>query len=209
MATRTGRGATATRMRTAARARTQPAARTRSSRGGMRLDSLRTLFIEELRDLYDAEHQILKALPKMINAASHDEVKHALEEHRRQTEEHVHRLERVFEECGAPARASRCEGMAGIIQEGTEVVQAAADRDVRDAGLIASAQRVEHYEMAGYGTVRTYAHQLNMQDAAGLLQRTLDEEKQADRHLTEIAEQAVNVRASEGDEEIEAEEEEQ
>lgn len=204
MATRAGRGATAarTRMRRAARTRAS-AAGTRPRRGGMRLDSLRTLYVEELRDLYDAEHQILKALPRMIQAASHDEVRRALEEHRSQTEEHVRRLERVFEASGVAARASRCEGMAGVLQEGTEIVQAAADPDVRDAGIIGSAQKVEHYEIAGYGTVRTYARQLNMQDAARWLQQTLDEEKQADKRLTEIAEQAVNVHAGEDDEEVE------
>ncbi len=213
MAARTGRAATAAKRmaartrttgRTAARARTTPARARRSP--GPRLDSLRSLFIEEIRDLYDAEHQILKALPKMVSAASHSDVKSALENHRRETEEHVRRLEQVFEDCGVPARARRCEGMAGVIQEGTETVQAAVDPDVRDAAIIESAQKVEHYEMAGYGTVRTFAQRLNMPECASVLQRTLDEEKQADRKLTDIAESAVNVHAAEaegGDEESE------
>ncbi len=194
MAARTGRTGTA--RRTAARTRTT-ATGTRGRRApGGKLDSLRSLFVEEIRDLYDAEHQVLKALPKMIRAVSNPDVKRSLESHRRETEEHVRRLERIFEQSGVPARASRCEGMAGIIQEGTEVVQASADPDVRDAAIVEAAQKVEHYEIAGYGTVRSFAGHLHLEDSVGLLQQTLEEEKQADRRLTDIAERSSNVEAA-------------
>jgi ferritin-like metal-binding protein YciE len=194
MATRNGRGGTALRKKS-------------RRAGGMKLDSLQTLFIEELKDLYDAEQQILKALPKMIDAASHSDLKDALEEHRGQTEGHVQRLEQTFEEAEVPARASKCEGIRGILQEGQELLHDAAEPSVRDAGIIAAAQRVEHYEIAGYGTVRTYAEHLGMHDAVELLQQTLDEEKEADRHLTEIAEDAINVDAADAEGEREGEEE--
>lgn len=155
--------------------------------------------MREIKDLYSAEHQILKALPKMIKEASSPELRQALQQHLDRTKRHVQRLDQVFQEMGEPARGVRCRGMEGIIDEGAEMLRERAEDAVKDAGIIAAAQRVEHYEMAAYGTVRTYARTLGHNEAVPLLEQTLHEEKEADRRLSEIAEDAVNVDAAEGD----------
>jgi ferritin-like metal-binding protein YciE len=163
----------------------------------MEIDSLRKLYVEELKDLYSAEKQILQALPKMAKKASNQQLKAAFEEHLRQTEQQVQRLEQIFEALGKSPRGKKCKGMEGLIEEGKEVLQEDMDEETRDAALIAAAQRVEHYEIAGYGTVRTYAQLLGERDAARLLQQTLDEEGQTDKKLTQLAESSINVEAME------------
>jgi ferritin-like metal-binding protein YciE len=161
----------------------------------MKLDSLEKLYIDELRDLYNAENQLLKALPKMAKHASHDELKQAFETHLNQTQEHVERLDEIFEELDEKPTGKTCKAMKGLIQEGSEYLEANGDESVLDAALIAAAQRVEHYEIAAYGTVRTFANMLGQSDAADLLQLTLDEEGETDKLLTELAESVVNVEA--------------
>lgn len=161
----------------------------------MKMRTLEDLFVDQLKDLYSAEQQIVKALPKMAKAASSEELRAAFTKHLEQTREHVTRLEQVFDELGIPARAKKCKAMEGLIDEGKEVLDLNAEPPVRDAALIAAAQRVEHYEMAGYGCARTYARELDHQDAAELLQETLDEEGETDKRLTDIAEGVVNVEA--------------
>ncbi|MGH7477271.1 MAG: ferritin-like domain-containing protein [Longimicrobiales bacterium] len=161
----------------------------------MALDSLEKLFVQELRDLYHAEKQILRALPRMAKATEHEELRGAFEQHRQQTAEHVGRLERIFGDLDVAVRGKQCKGMEGIIEEGKEILEEDADPDVRDAALIAAAQRVEHYEIAAYGTVRTYAERLGHDNAARLLQQTLDEEGETDKKLTQIAERVVNPEA--------------
>ena len=158
----------------------------------MALDSLKQLYVEQLRDLYSAETQILKALPKMAERASHAELKAAFQTHLRQTEEQVRRLEGIFQELGESSSGHHCKGMEGLLKEGEEMLREKADPDVLDAGLIAAAQRVEHYEIAGYGCVRTYANTLGLQGQARTLQTTLDEEGQTDKDLTALAERIVN-----------------
>jgi ferritin-like metal-binding protein YciE len=164
----------------------------------VKANSLRELYVEQLRDLYDAEHQIIKALPKMIAEVSSEQLRNALSEHLEITRQQAQRLERIFENMGQKSKSEKCKGMEGLIKEGNDVVKKAEDEDVRDAAIISAAQRVEHYEMAGYGTVRTYAELLGEQEAAQLLQQTLDEEKEADQELTNLAEQ-INVEAGEGE----------
>jgi ferritin-like metal-binding protein YciE len=164
--------------------------------GTNKFETLEDLYVEELRDLYDAEHQILKALPKMIDRASHDELKQAFRNHLEETRSQVTRLEQVFERLGRKADRKTCVAMKGLLSEGEEILGAKGDADVIDAGLIASAQRVEHYEMAGYGTVRTLARRLGNEDQAQLLQQNLDQESRADQKLTQIAESRVNVEAA-------------
>lgn len=159
----------------------------------MNVDSMQKLFIHELQDLHDAENQILEALPKMAEKASHRELKDALEHHHVQTKEHVSRLERIFDDLGEKASGVKCKGIRGIIAEGEdEVLDEDADEDVRDAAMIAAAQRVEHYEIAAYGTARTYARMLGNGRAEQLLQQTLDEEGETDKKLTRLAESQVN-----------------
>jgi len=164
----------------------------------MEIDSLNKLYVEELKDLYSAEKQILQALPKMIKKASNKQLAKAFEEHLRVTETHVERLDRIFEGLGKSPRGKKCKGMEGLLEEGKEMMQEDMEPDVLDAALIAAAQRVEHYEMAGYGTVRTYAKLLGENQAAKLLQQTLDEEGEADKKLTALAESTVNVEAMAG-----------
>jgi ferritin-like metal-binding protein YciE len=154
----------------------------------MQLDTLHSLFVEELKDLYDAENQVVQALPKMAGAASSPDLKQAFEHHLQQSREHITRLNQVFNQVGERAQGKTCEAMKGLLKEGNEVIQAVGDPAVKDAALIAAAQRVEHYEMAGYGTVRTYANELGYGDVASLLQTTLDEEGEADKKLTKLAE---------------------
>ena len=162
----------------------------------MKLASLRDLFIEELRDLYSAENQLVKALPKMAKAASSEELRNAFEEHFEQTKEHVNRLEQIFEKLDAKAKGKKCKAMEGLIEEGKEVMDEDAVPPVMDAAIISAAQRVEHYEIAGYGCARTYARTLGEDEAAELLQQTLDEEGETDKKLTELAENIVNQQAA-------------
>ena len=166
----------------------------------MKLETLRDLFVDELKDLYSAEQQLLKALPKMAKAATAKELKTAFESHLKETMGQVERLDQVFEGLDVRPTGKTCKAMKGLVAEGAELMKEDADPDVMDAGLIAAAQRVEHYEMAGYGCVRTYAALLGETKAAKLLQQTLDEEGAADKKLTQIAEK-INVDAEEGDDE--------
>jgi len=158
----------------------------------MELETLRDLYIDELKDLYSAESQLVKALPKMVKAATAPELKAAFSEHLEQTKTHVERLETIFADLDASPRGKKCVGMEGLIKEANELVQEKPEPDVLDAGLISKAQHVEHYEMAGYGTVRTYAEQLGEEKHQRLLQQTLDEEGETDERLTEIALSTVN-----------------
>jgi ferritin-like metal-binding protein YciE len=161
----------------------------------MELDTLKDLYIEELKDLYSAEKQIVKALPKMIKATKHPELKAAFKTHLRQTGEHAKRLEMICKELGVSPRGKKCVGMEGLIEEGSDLIKEKPDADVLDAGLISAAQHVEHYEMAGYGTVRTYARQLGFEDQAEILQQTLNEEGETDHLLTALAEAGINLEA--------------
>jgi ferritin-like metal-binding protein YciE len=158
----------------------------------MDINSLEKLFVHELKDLYSAEQQILEALPKMADKASHPELRQAFERHRDQTEQQVKRLEQIFDSLEFQPGGHKCKGMEGLIEEGEEVMKDAENDEVRDAGMIAAAQRVEHYEIAAYGTARTYARMLGRADAAQLLQQTLDEEGETDKKLTQLAESRVN-----------------
>jgi ferritin-like metal-binding protein YciE len=164
----------------------------------MKLDSLETLWIEELRDLYSAENQLLKALPKMAEGASSPELKQAFEDHLEETKGHVERLDEIFEKLGEKPTGKTCKAMKGLIEEGSEILEEKGEPSVLDAGIIAAAQKVEHYEIASYGTVRAFANMLGEEDAADLLQQTLDEEGEADKHLSELAEEIVNVDATVG-----------
>jgi len=160
----------------------------------MKVENLEELFIEQLRDLYDGEQQITKALPKLIEKATDSRLQEALQEHLDVTREQIRRLEQIFQILGEDADGETCKGMKGVIAEGDDVVGDAEDNAVRDAVIIASAQRVEHYEIAGYGTVRTYAGLLGQAQIAQLLEQTLMEEKEADQTLNQIAE-SVNIEA--------------
>ncbi len=160
----------------------------------MKLDSLRELFVDELKDLYNAETQLVKALPKMAKAAGSAELRTALEDHLSETEHQVERLEKIFEQLEESPKGKKCKAMTGLIEEGKEMIEAEGEEPVKDAALIAAAQRVEHYEIAGYGTVRTFAQLLGFDDAAQLLQETLDEEAAADRKLSELA-KSINMEA--------------
>jgi ferritin-like metal-binding protein YciE len=158
----------------------------------MKAESLRDLYLEQLKDLYDAENQLIKALPKMAKAASTEELRNAFEEHLEQTKEQARRIETIFEGMGEKAKGQKCKGMEGLIKEGSEVIEEDMAEGVKDAALIAAAQRIEHYEIAGYGCVRTYANLLGDSEAANLLEKTLEEEKEADQLLGGIAEE-INV----------------
>jgi ferritin-like metal-binding protein YciE len=159
------------------------------------MESLKDLFLDQLKDLYHAENQLVKALPKMSKAASNPQLQQAFDSHLQETQGHVQRLEQVFEELGEPAKGKTCKAMQGLIEEGKEAMDEDAEPEVMDAALIAAAQRIEHYEMAGYGCVRTYAQQLGQKQAANLLQQTLEEEGAADKKLTKLAETLINVAA--------------
>ncbi|MEP6620267.1 MAG: ferritin-like domain-containing protein [bacterium] len=161
----------------------------------MALETLNDLYVEELKDLYSAENQILKALPKMIKAATHTGLKQAFTDHLEQSREHVARLVTICEDLGVSPKGKKCNGMEGILKEGSELIAEKPDAEVLDAGLASAAQHVEHYEMAGYGTVRTWARELGLEKHAALLQRTLDEEQAADLLLTQIAESRLNLDA--------------
>ena len=162
--------------------------------------TLAKLYVEELKDLHSAEQQILKALPKMIKAATDEHLKHAFEAHREQTEGHVQRLEQIFADLGSSPLGKKCHGMEGVIEEGAELIREAPEPPVLDAGLISAAQHVEHYEMAGYGSVRTWADQLGYPKHAQLLQQTLEEERKADQLLTQLAVRSINMKADTGEE---------
>jgi ferritin-like metal-binding protein YciE len=162
----------------------------------MPLKSLQDLFEDELKDVYSAEKQLLKALPKMAKAATSDELRSGFDEHLEQTKGHVERIERVFELIDKPARAKKCKAMEGLIEEGSELMEEKAEPEVKDAALIAAAQKVEHYEIATYGTLVTWARQLGFEEAANLLQETLDEEKDTDMKLTQMAETEINAAAN-------------
>lgn len=169
----------------------------------MEMESLKELYVEELKDLYSAEKQLVKALPKMAKNATNTELQQAFTKHLEETEGHVERLEQIFEMLGERAGGKKCKGMEGLIEEAKELLEEDAAEEVLDAGLISKAQHVEHYEIAGYGTVRTYAQQLGLDDQAELLQQTLDEESNANELLTQIAETSVNLEAELGAEEEE------
>ena len=174
----------------------------------MDMETLRDLYIEELKDLYSAEKQLVRALGKMAKNASNEELKAAFQNHLAETEGHVERLEEIFESLEASPRGKKCVGMEGLIEEANELLEEDAAEDVVDAGLISKAQHVEHYEMAGYGTVRAWAQLLGEDAHAQLLQQTLEEEMNADKLLSELAESAVNIEAAAGgDDEGEEEEE--
>jgi len=164
-------------------------------KGIMKLDTLKTLYIDELRDLYNAENQLLKALPKMAKAASSEELKDAFEKHLEQTKTHVERLEEVFEDIGEKPKSKTCKAMKGLIEEGSEILQEEGEESVIDAGIIIAAQKVEHYEIASYGSVRTFAQLLGKDRSAELLQTTLDEESEANELLNNLAEDIVNPEA--------------
>jgi ferritin-like metal-binding protein YciE len=160
----------------------------------MDLQNLKDLFVDELRDLYDAENQITEALPKLIEKAKYPQLKSALQEHLEVTRGQIRRLDTIFQQLKEKATGETCKGMKGLIKEGDDMATRDGDASVIDAAIISAAQRVEHYEMAGYGTVRTYADLLGQPEFANLLQQTLDEEKEADKTLTEIA-KTINVQA--------------
>jgi ferritin-like metal-binding protein YciE len=161
----------------------------------MDMDSLKDLFIEDLKDLYSAENQVLKALPKMIKKATSQELKSGFEQHLKETQVHVERLEKIFHELKKSPKGKKCKGMKGVIGGGKELMGEGAKPEVMDAGLIGAAQHVEHYEMAGYGCVRTYAELLGYNNFAKVLQKTLDEETATDERLTELA-RDINVGAA-------------
>jgi ferritin-like metal-binding protein YciE len=177
----------------------QPKNQTRKERerkrGIMNLETLKELYVNELRDLYNAEGQLVKALPKMAKAASSDELKEAFEKHLEQTKGHMERLEQVFEEIDEKPKGKTCHGMKGLIEEGSEVLKADGEDSVLDAGIIVAAQKVEHYEIAGYGSVRTFAQLLGQDKSAELLQQTLDEESETNELLNKLAEDIVNPEA--------------
>ena len=163
----------------------------------MEMETLRDIYVEELKDLWSAENQILKALPRMIKVVSHPQLKRAFAKHEKQTRVHVKRLERICKELGVSPRGKKCVGMEGLLEEGKDLIKEKPAKDVLDAGLISAAQHVEHYEMAGYGTCRTWARTLGYESQAQLLQTTLDEEQQTDLDLTTLAVSSVNIDAEE------------
>jgi ferritin-like metal-binding protein YciE len=162
----------------------------------MSLDSLEKLFVEELKDIYNGETQLLQALPRMAKAAETPDLKQAFTNHLKETEGHVQRLERIFQELGENPKGKRCKGMEGLVEEGKDVMEKEGEPPVIDAALIAGAQRVEHYEIAAYGCLRTYARLLGNDNAAQLLAQTLAEEEAADKKLTAIGEKSVNKQAA-------------
>jgi ferritin-like metal-binding protein YciE len=166
----------------------------------MKIKTMEELFVDELKDLYDAEKQIIKALPKMAKAASSEDLREAFQEHLDVTKRQVERLETIFSKLDDKPSGKKCAGMQGLIEEGQELISEGDESPVLDAGLIAAAQKVEHYEIAGYGTARTHAELLGNREAARLLEQTLQEEKRTDEKLTELAENLVNQEAAETEE---------
>jgi ferritin-like metal-binding protein YciE len=161
----------------------------------MEIDSLQKLYVDELKDLYSAEKQLLQALPRMAKKASNPQLRQSFEEHTEVTRMQVERLDKIFERLERSPRGKKCKGMEGLIEEGKEMMEEDMEPEVRDAALISAAQRIEHYEIAGYGTVRTYARLLGEEEDARLLQKTLDEEGETDKKLTQLAESSINVEA--------------
>ena len=161
----------------------------------MEVNNLQDLLVDELRDIYSAEKQILKALPKMVKKASHPELKSAFEEHLGQTEGQVDRLEQIFDQLGKKPTGKTCAAMKGLVEEGQEIMSEDMEEDTMDAALIAAAQKIEHYEIASYGTVRTWAKMLGEKEITNLLQETLDEEGQTDKLLTKLAVSSINLEA--------------
>ena len=161
----------------------------------MKLDTLDKLYVDELRDIYNAENQLLKALPKMAKGSSSPDLKSGFEKHLRQTESHVERLEQIFAELDESPKGKTCHGMKGLIEEGSEILKEDGEESVLDAGIIVAAQKVEHYEMAAYGSARTFARLLGQEKAAQLLQTTLDEESETNESLNQLAENMVNPEA--------------
>ena len=162
----------------------------------MQIDNLQELLVDELRDIYNAEGQLLKALPKMAKKATNPKLRKAFETHKAETEGQIERLKKVFDLLGEKAKGKTCAAMEGIVEEGKDVMSEDMDEDAMDAALISAAQKVEHYEIASYGTVRTYAQLLGNKEAARLLQQTLDEEGKTDKLLTKLAESSINVEAA-------------
>jgi ferritin-like metal-binding protein YciE len=188
------------------RGRNGSAGKSNNRKQSMDEPKLFKLFEDGLKDIYWSEKALTKALPKMVKKASSNELAQALEDHLGETENHLTKLEQVFEIIGKKAAAKKCEAMEGLIREGEEVMKETEEGAMRDAGIIAAAQKVEHYEIASYGTLRTFAQTLGMNDAASLLENILEEEKNADETLTGIAESTINIQAAE--EELEEAEEE-
>ena len=168
----------------------------RTNSGPMELDTLKDLYIRELKDLFSAEQQLLKALAKMAKAAENKELAGGFQQHLEQTKEHAQRLQQILSQHRATTRGAKCKGMEGLLAEGAEVMEEEADAEVKGAALIAAAQRVEHYEMAGYGTARAYAELLGDREGVKLLETTLEEEKQTDQKLSTLAKSAINVAAA-------------
>jgi ferritin-like metal-binding protein YciE len=164
----------------------------------MKLQSLRDLFVDELKDVYDAENRLVKALPKMAKSASSPQLRDAFTDHLEKTRSHLERLEQIFSSMGEQAKAKPCDGMKGLVEEGKSLIEEKPDSQVLDAGLIAAAQRVEHYEMAAYGSLKAWAEELGESEAVELLEETLREEKEADETLSRIAESGVNSEAAQG-----------
>ena len=171
-------------------------------------ERLRQLYIDELKDLYSAENQLVKALPKMAEAASSDELRQGFEQHLEQTKGQVQRLEKIFKALGESPKGKKCKGMEGLVDEGSEVIDEDFEGSLMDAALIGAAQRVEHYEIAAYGTVCAFAEELGETEQASLLTETLEEEKETDEKLTELA-QEINAQANEGEEAHQDEEQEE
>lgn len=172
----------------------------------MKHHTLKELYVDELRDIYNAEQQLTKALPKMAKASISEELRSGFQEHLEETKGHVQRLEQIFESLGEKPTGKKCKGMEGLVEEGEEIISE-TEGETRDAGLISAAQRVEHYEIAAYGCVRTYAKLLGDEEAASLLDETLNEEKETDQKLTELS-KTINVEAAEAGEGQESEESE-
>lgn len=175
----------------------------------MQTDTLEKLYVDELRDMYNAEKQLVRAIPKMAKAASSPELRSALEEHLDITKRQVEKLEEIFKDLGRPASGKTCKGMAGILEEGQDILDEDLDDDVMDAGIIAAAQKVEHYEIATYGTLRAFARTRGDRRAAEILDEILAEEKDADKTLTRIAEASINARADGESSEMDEDEEEE
>lgn len=161
----------------------------------MKIETMDDLFLEQIEDLYDAEQRLVKALPKMAEASTSAQLRQAFESHLEQTRGHVRRLETIFREIGKDAKAETCDAMKGLIEEGEDLIDDIENTTLRDAGLIAAANRVEHYEIAGYGSAKAFAQKLGLNNAVTLLEQTLQEEKEADRKLTSLAENVINADA--------------
>jgi ferritin-like metal-binding protein YciE len=175
-----------------------PSTRLGQEKHPMEMNDLQDLFIDNLKDLYSAEKQMLRSMPKLAKAVESEELKAALQKHAQETEQQVRRLEQIFERLGTSPRGKKCKGMEGLIEENKELLEEDAEPEVLDAGIIVGAQKVEHYEIAGYGSAVTFAKLLGDQESAKLLAQTLDEEERTDKLLTQIAESSINVQAAQG-----------